>query len=130
MPELHTVTVPDGQPIYQFYHAGTEYGVWAWLEDSSDDVYTIVLSEIVPAGGGYGAKNVLAQLVDDNALNSKEEYQAFMNEVVLPKFNTYLAKQGDTPLNEFPLGGSSRIKFNWVIKNKLKYENGKLSCDF
>jgi len=48
-----------------------------------------------------------------------------MDDVVLPKFNTYLSKKGDTPLNKFP-GGSSRVNFNWIIKNKLTFTNGAI----
>ena len=128
MSDIHNVTVPDGQPIYQFYHASVEYGVWSWLEDSGEDVYTIVLSEIVPSGGGYSPKNVIAATVDDSALDTKEDYQAFMNDVMLPKFNAYLTKKGDENLDEFPADGSSKVKCNWIIKNKLKYVNGKLTC--
>lgn len=128
--EIHNVSVPDGQPIYQFYHLDVEYGVWAWLEDSSDLIYTVVLSEIVPATGGHALKNVIAATFNDSIVKTEEEFRGFMNDIMLPKFNTYLDKQGSVNLDVFPSDGTSKVKMNWLIKNKLKYENGKLTCDF
>lgn len=125
MSEFHDVIIPDGQPCFQFYHIGQEYCVYAWLEDSSDRIYTFVLAEVIVTSGGYGTKNVIAETANETAVNNAGGVLEFMNTKALPKFNTYLQEQGSGD-NPFPEDGIHKDQFNWVVKNALVYANEKL----
>jgi len=133
MPEFHQVTTDDNQPVFQFYHKGIEMCIWMWLgtEGNSGKTYQMNLSEVVYDGkGGYKPKTLMVMHTYLQVIPDAGGVRAFMRNEFLPKVNEYLATVSgvDEPdVSDYPTDGNDRDKFNWIITNALRYEDGKVN---
>lgn len=129
MSEFIAVGIPDGQPSFKFHFLGEQWHIWAWIEDSTTNIYQLSLAKVVHGGDGYKVVNQLGARVTA-AHNSKNTIQALFSLIFLPRvvahFEKLALEQNDT---SFPEGGTQVQKFNWFIKNALSFEDGVLVLD-
>ncbi len=125
MREFTTVITPENQPYFPFFHLEKEYLIYCWVDDDKD-VLNMVLAEPKDNGGSYGVNNLIIEYAAARRVTEVGGIKALMNECALPKFNGYLAEQGDPVDGGFPIDKKDFEQFNWVIENALSYVDGKV----
>lgn len=110
----------------QFIHAGVEYVVTHWLDDSNQP-YQMSLSLVTERNGKFIAGRNVAAAGTSPAFVTHQGGVEGTIETFLSRANAYLLAQGEPPVDSgFPTDGSDLEKFNWFIKNGLSYINGQL----
>ena len=129
MPELHQVTIPDGQPYFSFYHNDVEYCIWVAInkeEGEPDESINIRLSEVKPFNNDYRAYDIegMHQQTSNYYLNLKGGVLNVINNEFIPLVNDYLESQDGGSIG-FPEDGYLE-QLNWVVEKGLSYSNGKI----
>jgi len=121
--EFKDISTPNGEPIYQFFHAGVEYFVWFWAESEE----ACLSKPFASSGGGYTVDNIKCLSASEAKVDAAGGVDKFMKDVFLPEINAYLLElSGGDTLEPPPIDSEHYEQFNFIIENTIYYNNGQL----